>query len=117
MRAKNVSLIIDAINDVAGFDHSSGMYKAPATATSLGTMLKKCCKLLQMEYIKGEDKEGLEQMKNLMLIFEMEFNVTINRKGNESQKIIKRRKHIILPTTDTVGQFKEYLKTKIQYHI
>ncbi|XP_044752192.1 uncharacterized protein LOC123312064 [Coccinella septempunctata] len=115
--ARNVPLIIEAINKIAGLDSKTGLYRAPATDTSLGTELKRICKLLQMEFIKTNDRENLKRMKNLMTVFEVEFNVTINKKGVESQKIIKRRKKTILPKTEVIGQFRNFLESKIGFYI
>lgn len=116
LHASNVPLIIGGIHKIAGLDVKTGIHRAPATATLLGTELKSLCKLLQMEF-KADDKENLKRMKNLMTVFELEFNVTINKKGIESQKIMKRRKTTILPKTECIGKFREYLEMKILLHI
>ncbi|KAK9893040.1 hypothetical protein WA026_023340 [Henosepilachna vigintioctopunctata] len=93
LNAKYVKLIIDAIERVAEKDPQTGLYRAPSTARSLGTELKKLCKLLQMEYVKSDNKEKQKQMKNLLLVFDSEFHVTVNKIDTETQKINNRKKN------------------------
>ena len=70
-----------------------------------------------MEFIKIGDKEGQKKMENLYLIFELEFRVTVNKKGLETQKIHYRRKKVDLPKTEQIAQFRIYLEGKIKFHI
>ncbi|KAK9872831.1 hypothetical protein WA026_019616 [Henosepilachna vigintioctopunctata] len=113
LNAKYVNLIIDAIERVAGKDPQTGLNRAPSTEKSLGTELKKLCKLLQMEYVKSDDKEKQKQMKNLLLVFDSEFHVTVNKIGTETQKINNRRKKTVLPKTEDIAEFRKYLKVRI----
>lgn len=113
----HIESIITAIDKVAGLDRSSHHYKAPATAMLLATELKRLCKLLTMEYARSRDKEGQKRMEDLLLTFNLEFQVTINKKGLETQKINKRRKKIILPKTEHIAEFRIYLEGRMRYFI
>ncbi|KAJ8951662.1 hypothetical protein NQ314_007655 [Rhamnusium bicolor] len=88
-----VEVIINAINKVAMLDKSSHLYKTPATAMLLATELKRLCKLLTMDYARNRDKEGQKRLEDLLLTFNHEFQVTVNKRGLETQKINNRRKN------------------------
>ncbi|KAK9873534.1 hypothetical protein WA026_022947 [Henosepilachna vigintioctopunctata] len=45
-----------------------------------------------------------KKMEDLMLIFNLEFNVTINKRDMETQKINNRRRKTVLPKTDQIAQ-------------
>ncbi|KAJ8951251.1 hypothetical protein NQ317_000558, partial [Molorchus minor] len=112
-----VDLIIKGIDKVAGLDTTSNLYKSPATAMLLSTELKKLSKLLHMEFIKKGDIQSQKRMEDLYTVFNLEFHVTINKKGAETQKINSRRKKTILPKTDQIARFRDYLENKIKYYI
>lgn len=48
-------------------------------------------------------------MEELYSVSNLEFHVTINKKGMETQKVNNRRKKIVLPKTDDIAQFRIYL--------
>ncbi|KAG5866889.1 hypothetical protein JTB14_037490 [Gonioctena quinquepunctata] len=75
-----VDLIVNGIDKVAGLNKDPHIYRVPATAMLLATELKKLCKLLIMEFARKRDKDGQERMEDLQLIFNLEFNVTINKR-------------------------------------
>lgn len=104
----HIELIITAIDKVAGSDRCSHHYKAPATAMLLAIELKRLCKLLTMEYARSRDKEGQKRMEDLLLTFNLEFQVTINKNGLETQKINKRRKKKIYPRRN-ISQNSEFI--------
>ncbi|KAK9876206.1 hypothetical protein WA026_011337 [Henosepilachna vigintioctopunctata] len=112
-----VDLIINGIEKVSGLDNNTHLYRAPSTALLLATELKKLCKLLIMEFARKKDKDAQKKMEDLMLIFNLEFHVTINKRGMETQKINNRRRKTVLPKTDQIAQFRIYLENKIMEFI
>lgn len=78
-----IDLIVKGVDKVAGLNETSHIYTAPATA-----------------------------MENLHLLCNIEFQVTINKKGIETQKINQRRKKIYLPKTDRFQNFEYIWKIK-----
>lgn len=113
----HVEVIIKGIDEVAGLDESTNLYRAPATAMLLATELKRVCKLLQMEFLKIENKEGQKRMENVLTTFNLEFHVTVNKKGLDTQKVNNRKKKIALPKTDQIAKFRAYLENNIRYYI
>ncbi|XP_074035172.1 uncharacterized protein isoform X3 [Leptinotarsa decemlineata] len=111
-----VDLIIEGIERVAGLDEISNLYRSPATAMLLTTELKKICKLMEIEFIKKQDDEGKKRMEDLYLLFNLEFQVTVNKKGLETQKINFRRKKFDLPKTEQIAKFRIYLESKILHY-
>ncbi|KAL3276320.1 hypothetical protein HHI36_024343 [Cryptolaemus montrouzieri] len=103
---EQVQLIIDGIEKVAGLNKISHLYKAPATAMLLSTELKKMCKLLMTDYAKKGNKKGQKKMEDLLLVFNQEFQVTVNKRGVETLKINSRRKKINLPKTQHIAKFR-----------
>lgn len=113
---KWIDLIVKGVDKVGGLDETSHLYKAPATAMLLSTELKKMCKLMEVEFIKEGNAIWQKKMENLCLLFNVEFQVTINKKGIETQKINQRRKKIHLPKTDQIAKFRIYLENKIKLY-
>lgn len=113
---KWIDLIVKGVDKVAGLDENSNLYKAPATAMLLGTELKKLCKLMEVEFIKEGNTVSQKKMENLYLLFNIEFQITINKKGIETQKMNQRRKKIHLPKTDQIAKFRIYLENKIKLY-
>lgn len=57
---------ISAINIVAGYNYENNIYKTPAVAVNLATLLKYVGNLLITEYIKTEDSERKKLVKDFL---------------------------------------------------
>ncbi|KAG5869143.1 hypothetical protein JTB14_002755 [Gonioctena quinquepunctata] len=101
--------VIEAVDETAILDHSLQEYKSPATASDLGTTLKKCGKLLVARCIKERDNTRKTLVEDFLKIFEEDFSATINETVMENQLQHKRKKQMKLPTVNDVSTFNEYL--------
>lgn len=105
----NYDLIYQSINRVAGFDETSGKYKAPSTAYNLGLHIKMITNLLHSECIK-EGHESRDAVRDLISLMNEGFPTDINKTVNENQCENKRHKKVVLPTADDIEALKKYLE-------
>jgi len=59
---------ISAINMIAGYDDEEKVYKTPAVAANIATLIKHVGNLLIMEYIKRENKEKKKTVEDFFKI-------------------------------------------------
>jgi len=103
---------IKSVNEVAQLDEENNMYKAPATASSLGTLLKQVGNLFITECIKNHDSKGKENAENFLKILQEDYTTTVNKVVEETQSQKKRRKKIILPSKHDIKKLYNYLHEK-----
>lgn len=65
-------------NKVAKYDPEEKMYKTPAVASSLSTLLKHVEKILIMECIKRENDEKKKQVKDFLKLLVVNVETSIN---------------------------------------
>lgn len=104
--------VIDAINDVAGLNHKTNMYKHPTNASTLGTCLKKIGKILDVAYMIDKNVSKRQDVQDFMKIYDVDFSGTINKVAIETHTKIQRQKKMILPQTSDIKSLSNYLKKK-----
>lgn len=103
---------ISAINVVAGYDNDEKMYKAPAVASNLSTLIKHIGNLLITEYIKREDTEKKKLVKDFLKLLIVDIGTSVNKIVVESQSAQKRNKKVILPSLEDIKKLHKNLETK-----
>lgn len=108
---------IKAIQEVAQLNKDTNTYKAPATASNLGTLLKQVGNLFITECIKIHDYERKEKAENFLKILQEDYTTSVNKVVEETQSQKRRQKKIILPNIDDIKKLYNYLhqKRKIAY--
>lgn len=102
--------IIHAVNEVAGFDKKSNLYKTPSNATNLGTLLKQVGNTLITECIKNSDCVRKQTTEDLLKLIVEDYSSSVARTALETQSQQKRKKKVILPTTEDISKLYNYLK-------
>lgn len=103
---------ISAINIVAGYNDDEKMFKAPAVAANLSTLIKYVGNLLIMEYIKQEDMENKKLVKDFLKLLIVDIGTSINTTVAETQSARKRHKKVQLPSMEDVQTLYRHLKEK-----
>ncbi|KAK1876844.1 Elongator complex protein 4 [Dissostichus eleginoides] len=73
----NFNFVVEAVNDVAGFDQEKNTYKTPSLALKLGHSLKKIADILECEAkMKESDNEAfLRNLERIRSLYEKKWNV------------------------------------------
>lgn len=103
---------IKAVNIVAKYNEDTESYEIPYNATTLGTCLKKLCKILINEFIKQHEYEKQKLAKNFLKILEIEYGSTVNKTVAETQTKNSRKKVVSLPKTTDIKKLINFLEEK-----
>lgn len=109
---KYVDTVIDAIAVVARIDRLTNSCGAPAVAENLVTYIKQIGTILEAEYVKTGNEEGLKHVINFLKVYKTETPDSINKIAMECQAKVKRQKVVILPMTDDIQKFISYLRVE-----
>jgi len=100
---------ISAINIIAGHDNDTQLYKTPAVASNLSTLIKYVGNILIAECIKKEDEDKKKLVKDFMKLFIVDVSTSVNRTVKETQSAYKRHKKINLPTLEDIKKLHRHL--------
>jgi len=103
---------VSAINVVAGYNDNEKIYKAPAVAANLSTLIKHVGNLLITECIKQEDTEKKKLVKDFLKLLIVDIGTSINTTVTETQSVHKRHKKIQLPSLEDIKTLYRHLKKK-----
>ncbi|CAG9822113.1 unnamed protein product [Phaedon cochleariae] len=111
IQPKNYDTIVQAINEVAGFDEMTGVYKVVWTAYNLGLHIKEVTVVLLTETIKKGNKQKHDEVRDLLDLIKK--TVTKNRSEH------KRHKRVLLPTVEDISALMKYLANgrKVAYNL
>ncbi|KAJ3662433.1 hypothetical protein Zmor_006783 [Zophobas morio] len=110
LRPQRFDDAIKGINAVAGL--RNGKYSSPATAFSLGLLLKDATKLLITECIKKEDNQRKKNAQDFLKLLESELNASINKTVTENWSERQRQKKVILPSREDIKILITFLHKK-----
>lgn len=106
--------VVEAINVVAGLDEKTGRYRAPATASSLGAVLKQVTRTFIVTCIKEKQKKRKQDTEDFLSLVETELFTTVNTTVTENQLEHRRKKKISLPLTSDINLLNSYLTRNIR---
>lgn len=98
-----------SINKMCGLNQETGKYKNPATAFAIGTHLKKISFYLISEYIKNKNKTRQDEVKDFLLLLQEGLSHDVNRTVHENQLELKRKKKLILPSSNDILHLRTFL--------
>lgn len=101
---------ISAINIVTGYNHEKNIYKTPAVAANLSTLLKHVGNLLITEYIKTNDAEKKKLVKDFLKLLVVDIGTSVNKAVTETQSAHKRHKKVNLPSMQDIQTFYKHLE-------
>ncbi|XP_011882433.1 PREDICTED: uncharacterized protein LOC105570082, partial [Vollenhovia emeryi] len=101
---------ISAINIVAGYDKEEHVYKTPAVAANLATLLKHVGNLLTAEYIKTEESDKKKLVKDFLKLLVVDIGTSVNKTVIETQSAHKRRKKVNLPSMQDIMKLYKHLE-------
>ena len=110
LRPQRFDDAIKGINAVAGL--RNGKYSSPATAFSLGLLLKDATKLLITECIKKEDNQRKKNAQDFLKLLESELNASINKTLTENWSERQRQKKVILSSREDIQILITFLHKK-----
>lgn len=103
---------ISAINIVVGFNNEEQLYKTPAVAANLSTLIKYIGNLLITECIK---KKFVEDLLQLLIV---DISTSVNKTVVETQSVHKRHKKINLPSFQDIKKLHTHLeKTRTEAYV
>ncbi|KAG5865759.1 hypothetical protein JTB14_025731 [Gonioctena quinquepunctata] len=70
---------VTAIREIAGYNRQKGEFRAPYSASAIGTILKFCCAILESHYIKSQDKSKIPQVQHFLKLLQTELSTDINK--------------------------------------
>lgn len=103
---------IKSVHEIAQLDKETNTYKAPATASTLGTLIKQVGNLFITECIKSHDYKRKENAENFLKILLEDYGTTVNKVVEETQAQQRRQKKIVLPSLDDIKKLYNYLHQK-----
>lgn len=86
---------------------------SPATATEIGSLLKKCCKLFISVCIKKGNQSAKKQAQDFLKLLEEDLPIFINKPAMETRLQQIRRKKTALPSTHAVAKFNEFIEKNV----
>lgn len=101
--------VLESALKVSKYNQKTERLESPSNATNIGTLIKKCSQILECEYLALEKPEERKSVKDFMKVFDTMYGAHINIMVAESEKEIKRKKLIELPSTSDVKLFLGYL--------
>lgn len=101
---------ISAINIVAGYDNEENIYKTPAVAANLSTLLKHVGNLLTTVYIKADNSEKKRLVKDFLKLLVVDIGTSVNKTVIEIQSAHKRHKKIKLPSLHDIRKLYKHLE-------
>lgn len=102
---------IKAVNQVAGFNTSTKIYKAPSVASRIGTLLKQIGNLGIAECIKQTKLEKKVDIENFLKLLQEDFSVSVNKTVEESILQAKRYQLQDLPSLEDIKLLHNFLQT------
>lgn len=109
LQPKYYDICIELIEECAGYDKENALYKAPAVASMLETLLKKCSVIWIAECIKNGHEDRQKQTKKFMLLYQADFSTSVNKTVIENQIEANRKRKIILPLKSDIHSLHTYL--------
>jgi len=85
---------------VAEYDDEEKVYKTPAVAANIATLIKHVENLLIMEYIKREDREKKKTVEDFLKLLVVDIGTSVNKTVIETQSAYKRHKKTNFPTQE-----------------
>lgn len=70
---------ISVINIIAGYNNEENVYKTPAVAANLSTLLKHVGNLLITEYIKRDNPEKRKSLKDFLKLLVVDIATSVNK--------------------------------------
>lgn len=108
--------VINTIHEMAGLELQSGKYRAPATASSICSFLKKISLYLISESIKQKRTEMRDNIRSFLQLLEEGLPHEVYKTVLENQLENRRHKVIQLPSQEDIGLLHKYLEKKIQVY-
>lgn len=105
-------ICIKAVNNLAQFDETTGTYKIPSIASSLGTLIKQVGKILRSICIKKQEYDNQIVVKNFLKLFDEDYPISVNKIVQETQRRRNRQKKIVLPSMSDIKTLNVYLKNE-----
>ncbi|KAG5888124.1 hypothetical protein JTB14_019895 [Gonioctena quinquepunctata] len=103
---------VTAIREIAGYDREKGEFRAPYSASAIGTILKFCCAILESYYIKSQDESKIPEVQNFLKLLQTELSTDINKTVTENLTSIRRSKKVVLPTVSDMAILMKYLRSQ-----
>lgn len=103
---------ICTINKIANYNPEEKMYKTPAVAANLSTLIKHIGNVLIMECIKKENAEKKQKVKDFLKLLVVDVGTSINTTVLETQTARKRHKKINLPAVEDIQKLYRHLEKK-----
>ncbi|CAG9825702.1 unnamed protein product [Phaedon cochleariae] len=101
--------LIACINKLGQYDENKATYLKPTIPTTIGTIMKVMIDLYITECIKNRWQEKKERGKELLHLLTTCLPSRVNKTATESLLDIKRHKPVVLPTTDDIKLFNNYV--------
>ncbi|KAF5274677.1 hypothetical protein FQR65_LT16908 [Abscondita terminalis] len=106
--------VIKCVQEIGKLSSDGTRYTAPATATSLGTLIKKVANHMITDMIKSGNDKKIPEIQNFLKLMVEDFPLTITRAAIETMAEMKRRKKVELPTMTDVKAINSFLKRERQ---
>lgn len=104
---------LQVINKIGHINSETKTYKAPSSATEIGSSLKKCCKLFISVCIKERNQQKKKDAEEFLILLEEDLPTFVNRPAMETRLEQIRRKKIALPTLQDVSKFNEFIEMSV----
>lgn len=103
---------VEALRKTAHWDDSLIWFRTPAVAQHLTTLIKKCGKTQQAEFIKTQSEEAIKQLKYFLELWDEDIRF-VNKNALDDQCTQKRSKKVQLPLKDDIKKLYLFLKNKM----
>ncbi|XP_011703025.1 PREDICTED: uncharacterized protein LOC105459051 [Wasmannia auropunctata] len=101
---------IQAVNIIAKYNEETQLYDTPFNASSLGTVLKKLCKILISECIKEHNAEKQKMTEDFQKLLDAEYDNIVSKTVAETQSKRKREKKVELLRSSDITKLNQYLE-------
>lgn len=107
--ANKYDSVKQAVNQVAGLDEKTNVYKAPTLASSLGTSVRKVGKLHIMECIKSDSYSLKLDAENFLKVMDVDYGASVNKTVLDNRQQHKRK------CDDVTLPFKKDIKLLVDF--
>lgn len=109
---KFYDLVVKAIEIVARHNTENEEFDFPGTASKCITGIREIAAILSAAYLKRDNVEKHQTVKNFMTVFNTEINTDIGKAIAETQVRRKTEKQVILPSLDDVTLLARHIDVK-----
>lgn len=109
LKPSQFDLLIDATNEIAGYDSTRDTFKSPSLALRWATVLKQVCEVAMFLSVKENDMNKHKEIKTLKQMIETQFRFYVSTNANKDLTSKNWKKGSMLPLTEDIIKMNKFV--------